>query len=283
MNGRDEANNDPFERIYSAQTQKVSPLKKYGGKIAGGIACSAVVYGVMHVGVVKTGLQWTCEIGGRVLGRPGAAVKLDKLEDKAGEILHKVEQAAKEHKDHPKEGAIAKVIAPVKEAMEVKKTVVEAAKKVEAVKETAAHGVEVVKETGDKVAEALSGAGTQAKAAVVGVGASIAGLAHARADAKEKAAREGLEAHAAVIGLKTDPQWTLARLRAEVIKFETEWQSRHGPNAKCPNPKCRYSARINTKRRENRRCPLCGMNFTTTAALAAWKATHAQNIHVFGR
>lgn len=270
MNSRDEANHDPFERIYSTQTEKVSPLKKYGGKIAGGIACSIFVYFIMHIGVVVAVLRWTCEIGGRVLGRPGTAVKLDKLEDKAGDLLRKVELHDDAQANHPP--VAIKNIPFVKKAEAVRDT----AKQVAEVKETATHGVEVVKETGGKVVDTLKDMGSRTKEAVGGMGAGISEMMHARAKAQEEALkaqqeayRERLIVRAKAINFPIDESWSLTRLDAEVQQAERQWKVAHGPNASCPNQKCRYGLRIKSKHLgEMIRCPKCNAVFSRRQAVA---------------
>jgi len=256
--------------------------KRYGKKLAGGIACSFAVYFFMHVGFVVGMLRWTCEIGGRVLGRPGTAVKLDHLEERLAHAIDKGKDAIHEHEgERPK--MLATLVAPVRQAMEVKKTVEEVKEKAEVVKEKIADGVQTIHDTGEKVASAFKAAGTQATAAVGGTVASLAGLAQAKAEARDKAAKEGLEAHLDTLGIKRDPNWTLPRLRAEVLKAEIEWQKVHGPNARCPRKGCKYAFRIKSKRAESWRCPLCGVLFTTRQALAAGAAAMPKSIHIYER
>lgn len=275
-----------FSRLYSTEAQKESALKKHGKRILGGMACSVAVYFFMHIGVVVGVLRWTCEIGGRVLGRPGSAVKLDNMEEKLAHAIEKGKERVKNH-EHPADGLIAQklapVMAPVKQAVAVAKTAGEVVEKAKAVEKKAEAIKEKVAETGDKVVDAIKGAGNSAKAGVVGIGAGIAGFAHARAEKKEKDARERLEAQAALIGLEVDPTWTFPRLQGEVLKAEIEWQKAHGPNAHCPRKGCRYAFRIKSKRSESWRCQLCGLIFTTRQALAAGKANMPRSIHAFDR
>ena len=255
--------NDPLDGLYAAQVRKESPLKRYGTKLAGGVACSAFVAVVMHLPYIKVIILWVCQIVILIFGRPAG---VDKIEDKVTHIVEKGRQVAAH--GNPNGGLIHNAIAPVRQAMEVKKTVENVVEKIEPIKEKAAEGVKTVKETGEKVVGALADAGGRAKEAVGGGVAGIAGLVHARSEAKDKAEREELEAQAAMIGFETDKEWTLPFLRAQMAQAVRRWQAAHGPNAQCPNPKCRHGMRINSKLAENRRCPRCGNIFSTRTALS---------------
>ena len=100
--------------------QRESRLRRYGGRIAGGIACSAFIYFVMHVGIVMKALAWACTIFLAIVGRPQGAVRISKELDKAHEFAPKVEEIIKKHHSP---GAMAPVLAPVKEVIKVKETV----------------------------------------------------------------------------------------------------------------------------------------------------------------
>lgn len=258
---------DPLDSIYTQQ--KESKLRRYGGRIAGGIACSAFIYFVMHVGFVMKALAWACTIFLAIVGRPQGAVRLGKELDKAHDLAPKVEELVKKHHSP---GVLAPVLAPVKEVVKVKETVDHAKEKakegVDAVKKTGT----VVKETGEKVADALSGAGTRAKEAVGGVGGGIAGLYRARAEAREREERDQLIVHARRRNFKIDESWSFTRLKAEVAEAERQWQAKYGPNARCPNPKCYYGMHISPKATGERRCPRCNEIFSAKRALVLGKA-----------
>ena len=278
---------DPLNDLYAGQSQGESWIKRYGKRIAGGMACSAAVAMMMNLGIVKSVLLWVCQIILLVGGRPHGAEKLDTLEHKVAIAVEKGKEFAKEHHDHPTEGVFHKALAPVKGVGEAKTAIVEVAHKAEAIKDTAAQGVKAVNavgKVGEKVVEAVQGAGNTAMATAGGIGASITGYAHARAEAQEKAHREALEAHAAVIGFKTDKEWSLPRLQEEGASADRKWPAVHGPNGQCPNPKCHYALRIHSRNLNERiRCPRCGAIFSRRQAVALGPPVAPHRTRLFGR
>jgi hypothetical protein len=255
---------DPLDGLYAAQAPKESLFQLYGRKVIGGIACSAFVAFVMHLPYIKTMILWLCTAVVMVFGKPAS---LEKIEGKLDHFVEKGREVAEKHA-HPSESlvkkALAPVIAPVKEAVAVKKTV-------EDVKEKAENGVKTIKDTGEKVVTAIGGVGERAKETVGGLGAGIAGMAAARAKAheeqakaREAAMRDQLIVQARTRNVQVDESWSTARLAAEVQQAEREWQAKHGPNAQCP--KCQFALRINPTVKGERRCPRCGLIFSASTA-----------------
>jgi hypothetical protein len=263
---------DPLDSIYTQP--KESLLRRYGGRILAGFACSTFIYFVMHIGIVMTALSWACTIFLAVVGRPPGAERIGKIENKVRTAAPKVEQMLKEHHS---DGAIPKIVAPVKAAIEVKKDIDKAKEAIGDIKEGVAEakdkGVKAIAATGGKVVETVKETPKQ----VVG---GVSDMLHARAEAKEKKDREALEGYAALIGLKTDPSWPLIRLKGEVIKAEAEWTAKHGPNAQCPL--CHYGFRLSPKATGERRCPRCNEIFSARRARQLGAPKPAKSIHLFG-
>jgi hypothetical protein len=264
-----QTSNDPFDSLYA--DHRPSFLRRHGLRILGGIASSAVVAFIMHLGMIKSAIVWACYLVTLVAGKPTEAVK---VEDRIRDAIAKGKQAAREHPGgipgtRPPfftpitrrviAGPLAPVIAPVKEKIA---KVEQVAAKAKAVEEKATKGVEVVKATGDKVKEtgkevvgAIKDMGGKAQAAVGGVGANISGRLEARAKTQEETLRAGLTIRARRVNLKIDESWSTAQLNAEVAEAERLWQLKHGPNAQCPY--CRHGLRIKSKGAFEIRCPRC--------------------------
>jgi hypothetical protein len=256
--------------LYAEQKEPV--LKRHGRRIASGIACSAAIAFFMHLGVVKLVITWAAHIVLFIFGHPPGAEKLDRLEDKVVHAIEKGKDAVHKHSPgqdgQPAAPLLAKALEPMKQAVAPVKEAVAVARKVEDVKEKAAEGVQTIKKTGDKVADAIHDVSDKAKQGVSGMGTGIAEAYRARAEARDKAERETLEASAAMIRFPTDKEWSLPRLRAEVAKAERQYQLRHGANAQCPDQRCRYGMRITSKGTDMRRCPRCGGIFSPRQALS---------------
>lgn len=274
--------NEPvlMRRVYTQPNEHW--LKRNGKKVISGVACSAAVGFVMHLGVVRVGLTWAASIVLFVFGHPPGSEKLGKLEDKVVHAIEKGKDAL--HKGSPGEDGqpavplVAKALEPVKQAAAPVKEAVAVAKEVKETTEKAAKGVEAVKQTGDKVADAIGRVGDSAKQGMNNMGHGIAETMRARAEAKEKKERDTLEAHAALIGITIDPTWTNPRLKGEILKAEIEHHRKYGINARCP--KCRKPFRIKTPRNEMRRCMRCGTIYTDRQAMAAYTPP---SIHMFDR
>jgi hypothetical protein len=71
------ANSDPLlDSLYGEKRE--SFFRKYGKRILSGIACSFIVYFIMHMAYVRLAVQWTAEVVQMVLGRPPGAKALDR-------------------------------------------------------------------------------------------------------------------------------------------------------------------------------------------------------------
>jgi hypothetical protein len=270
-----EPNDDILLGVYGENRPKHSRLKSWGLKIAGGIACSAAVYFFMHIGLVVTILRWTCEIGGRVLGRPPIAVetesRLNDFIDKdllvsndpsspnhPHRTIHDIITKEKKKLEDPPAVNEIKENPVVEKIEEVKKT----AETAVAVKATAGQAVTVVKETGEKIAEtggkvvdALQETGGNAKVAVVDTAERLANWREKRREREEKEEREAIEAWAEINHLETDPDWSMPMLRAKALEHKQRLQAMYGPNAMCPH--CRFRFRTTTRSGENIRCKRC--------------------------
>lgn len=275
------SHHDPMlDVLYSVPTRQESFIKRYGLKIAGSIACSGFVAFVMHLGAVKTVILWGCQIVLIVFGRPHGSEKVQTAKHEMTQFIADGKQVLKGSHGVP---LVLPVVGPVREALAVKKTVEDVKDKVDSARDVAKEGVKKVEKVGETVVGALKDAGNSTVAAVGGGVTAASALFNARAEKKEKEQREKLEAHAALIGLKTDPDWTLPRLQGEVIQAELKWQAIHGPNAQCPNPKCRHGMRIKTKRAETLRCARCGLLFPSRRAIALGPPNVPRNIHLFNK
>ena len=265
--------NDPLDYLYTVQ--KEPWLKRYGKRILGGIACSAAVAIVMHLPYVWVLLLWVCHIVTVVFGKPAGAEKLERIMDKGERVVAKAQQIARDH--HGGGGALRTLILPT---VGQAKKAVSIAKKVHAAEQKAAHGIDAVKGTGEKIVEALAHVGDKAKGAVVGAKDSVSGMLKARSEKKQKEQREALEAHAALIGVKVDPEWTMPRLQGEVLKAELAWQARHGPNCQCPNPRCRHLMRVSLKTTENVRCVQCSLVFSARTGRRLFAENSQRTLHL---
>ena len=152
-------NNDPIDGPYAAQAPKESAIRRYGKKIAGGIACSMFVAFLMHLPYIKAGIVWGCHIVVLLFGKPAG---VESLEDKLAHAVAKGRQVAHDHPDAVKSLSPVKA---VKEVIAVKKTV-------DDVKDKAQQSVQTIKNTGEKVADALGHVGEKAKETVGGIGAA---------------------------------------------------------------------------------------------------------------
>jgi hypothetical protein len=253
--------NDTLSEIYAEP--KESFLHRYGKRIAGGLACAAVVSFIMHLPYIKLLILWFCHIFIFIFGRPHGAEKLPELEKKAGQAIAKVKQIASTHKE-----AIPAVAAPLavgvaapklKQEIRVFK---ETADRIKAVEKKAQN----IADAGNNIAKAARETGTKVKEGVDGVGARVAKALHDRKEAKEKAHHDQLIVRARTVGVKADESWSLARLDAEVNQAEDKaWRKRY--NAQCP--RCHRPTRIYEGGKNSQlQCVICKTIFSGRTARA---------------
>jgi hypothetical protein len=241
--------NDTLSQLYTEPKQ--SFLRNYGGRIAGGLACAAVVSLIMHITPVVEGIRWTGQIILWVFGKP-AIVRhtppFPKMKKKAAPVVEAVKDALRDHKP-----AIPKVAAPVVALAAVPKV----APKIQAIEK-------IIEKREEKLAKAVKGAGDKVK----GAGDRVAKAIQKRREDKDQAKHDQLVVRAREAGVKVDDTWSLARLDAEVNAAEdARWKRRY--NATCPNPRCRRPQRIrDSAKRENLQCLYCGAMFYGARARA---------------
>jgi Sec-independent protein translocase protein TatA len=265
MNGTLKKNrNDTLSELYAEPEE--SFLRRYGKRIAGGLACAAVVSFIMHLPYIKLMILWCCQIVIFIFGRPPGYDKLPEVRKKAGQAIVKVKQIAHTHKDRPTPVAALDVGAKLKEEVHAVK---ETAAKIKTVEQNAEKGAEKLAHAGHDIANVVKDTGTKAKDAVDGAAARVAKALHDRKEAKEHAAYDRLVVRARVAGVKVDASWSLTRLDAEVnLAEDIAWRKRY--NAQCPNPRCRAPARVTRHDKQERFiCLRCKTNYSGGTALAA--------------
>lgn len=262
---------------------KESWFRRYGKRLAGGLLCSFIVAVMMRLPYIWAAILWLCHIVTIVFGKPPGAEKIERVEQG---IARTYEQGKEFAKKHHGDGLIPKIlpgggIKPTVEAVkEIKKEVDKAKAVASEVKEGAAaakKGLDAVTETKKKVEDTAKSVGEGIRS----IPEKISDLAHGRSEAKDKKDRETLEAHAKVVlGMEVDPNWTLAELRARVLKVELERKAKTGPNAQCPF--CRHGMRLKRDAGGQRRCPKCSNIFGAKRALTLGPPTQ-QSMRLFGR
>jgi hypothetical protein len=250
-------------------------FSRYGKKIAGSIACSLLVYVVMHLPYIKVIILWICQIVILIFGRPSGADRLEGIENKVVHAIEKGKQAIHarlvEGDNARPAGPIAGMLASipaVKKIQEETHAVKEMAGKVKAAEQGVQKGVEKIADTGEKVVDALKNAGGKATDAVGGGVAHLAEAWHGRQQANEEAHRERLIVAAGTAGVQVDESWPIARLEAELNRAEDiAWH--HRWNARCPHAKCHKPLRLNpsTPAWKTGNCIYCGQRFYLRAAV----------------
>jgi hypothetical protein len=130
----------------------------------------------------------------------------------------------------------------LKEGGGIAKPVVNTVKKAEEkVEKTAKEGVE-------KVTEAIRGSpGNQSNGGIFGTPEERARVAAEKQKAREAAQRDVLIVQARDLGVTVDPNWSFARLNAEVGSARMKQMQKNAPNARCP--RCRYPAHLNPNKK----------------------------------
>ncbi len=251
-----------LDNIYAEK--KESFLRRYGKKIAGGIACAFVVSVFMNLKYVHLVVLWACEIVIMIFGRPHGAEKLDKLEEKTVHVMKKGRELLH---PRPEGGAVPKPAVPLALALGNVPPVKKLKEEAHVVREVAGTA-KALEKGGVKIAAAIKDAGSKAKEAVGGGVAAIAEARRKKKEAQEKAEHDRLMVRARAAGLKADESWSNAKLEAEIGQAELiAWRKRF--NAMCPNPKCRRPMKISDRmKRERFRCPKCQGIFSGATARA---------------
>jgi hypothetical protein len=244
-------NTDQLDRLYVQP--KESFLRRYGKRIAGGLACAAVVSVIMHLPYIKQAILWLCQIILLIFGRPAGFNHLPKraeIEKKAGIIITKARGITHEK---------AAVVIP----LAVPKAATKLKEEAHAVRE-AARGAEKLAHAGHDMTTAVKDTGTKMQKGMNSTSERIAKALHDRKEAKEKAHYDQLKVHARTIGVKVDESWSLARLDAEINAAEdARWHKRY--NAQCP--RCHRPTRITEAgTRELFACDSCHTMFSGRAA-----------------
>jgi hypothetical protein len=220
---------DSLSEVYTAP--KESFLRKYGTRIAGGLACAAVVSFIMHLPYIKQVILWGCQLVIFVFGRPAGYDRIPEIKNKAVQAVAKAKEIVHGHKAAAVivPLPIPKVAAKLKEEAPLGKN---AAATIKAVEKTA-KGAEKIAHAGQDMAKAVKDTGTKAKEAVEKTTDRIAKAIHRRKEAKEQERYDKLIVRARVAGLKVDESWSVTRLEAEVEQVEeVAWHKRY--NAQCP-------------------------------------------------
>ncbi len=255
---------------------KESWFRRYGKRIAGGLACSFVVAIMMKLPFIWAVVLWICHLVTVVCGKPPGAEKIERLEQGIERAYEKGKDFAKEH-----HGMMPK-LTPVPEAVKDIKEQFDKAKGVAAeIKEGASiakKGLDVAEAAKKKLDDAAQSIGDGLKA----IPDKISDLTHSRSEAKDKKDYEALRVHATVVlGMKVDPDWSLVELRARVLKVELERAAKTAKNAQCPI--CHFGMRFSRDARGQRRCPRCANIIPVKSALALGPPAPPRTMHVFGR
>jgi hypothetical protein len=242
--------NDTLDGIYTVPKEPF--LHRYGKRIAGGLACAAVVSLVMHLTPVAEGLRWIGEGIRWSLGRPALLAKRHDPRPVGKRIeiaIKKAREIASEHKPAipkvvapPVAKVIPKAIAPVVKAAPLIASIPKAApvavniaapkvvKKIEQIERGIEKREEKIANAGHDIADAARKTGDKIKQAI-----------KARKDAKEQEKYDHLLFRAKKVKLTVDESWSITRLEAEINEAEDAiWHKRF--NGQCP--RCHRPARI---------------------------------------
>jgi hypothetical protein len=267
---------DSLSEVYTVP--KESFLRKYGTRIAGGLACAFVVSLVMHLSTVVEGIRWTGQIIRVVFGKPSMIkdppriprIPLPRRIPTPKEIEEKIK--AELAKRAPKGGetkpasappsapkVIPKVIAPVVASIPKAAPIaaIVAAPKV-------VRKMEAIEKKIEKREEKLANAVHDGADAVRTGMNKIEKRLSERKEAKDRDKYDQLVVRAEKIKLKVDDNWSLARLEAEVNEAEdAAYRKRY--NGQCPH--CHHPVRIHRDVRSGPLiCTYCNVIFS------AWRA-----------
>jgi hypothetical protein len=253
--------NDTLQELYAQP--KESFLRRYGKRIAGGLACATFVSLVMHLTPVIEAIRWTGQIIRVVFGQPAAIKHIPTfpvIKEKTAPVVVAVKDALR---DHPK--SVPKVAVPLAASVAAGAAAKKLNEEVRAVKGVV-KGMDKVAKSGQAVADAVNKTGDKAHDVVNNTGERIAKALHDRKEAREKAHHDQLIVRARKLRLKVDDTWPLTRLDAEVNAAEDLiWEKRY--NAQCP--RCHHPIRITEAgKREQFCCAFCKTIFSGRTARA---------------
>jgi hypothetical protein len=264
-----------YDSLSVVYTQpKESFIRRYGTRIAGGIACAAVVSFIMHLWYVKMLILWACQLVLLIFGRPPGYDKIPAIKKKAEHAIVKGKEIIHDHRP-----AIHKVIPPVvtapTAAPKVPAAVVEA---VPIVASAVAPKIKAENAAGNKIAtkiteiekkvekreEKLANSVHDVADAARKTGLRIQDAIRDRKEAKDQEKFDKLIVRARDVGVTVDAGWSLTRLEAEVESVEEiKWHKRF--NAQCPY--CHRPTRIRKDfNHQQLICPGCRRIYTAWVA-----------------